>query len=969
MMMDSKGFIWLGTNDGLNRFDGKEFVVFRRTGKQKFSLSGNVVTDIVEDTNGTFWVSTRDGGICNVNMLNGEVFHPKLISENGSEQVYVHCLLLGSNGELYVGTDKGIYWSKDKQNFSLVPKGGIESCYDLELLNGRILAALNIRSVCEIKPDSVVMLTNKKQEGVPYPAHSLNDLFLDNKNNLWVAAWDNFLHKYEPDTETLSHINVLHAPEISYNDDEIASITEAEPGKLWLVLKSFQILEYNIATGESKRIQFSQRETTRLNGQRIYFVYTDKLFRTWIGTDNGLHLRDPQSSRFDISYLKDQSTVTDFIGLNDQLYFSSNTGVFHYDNRNHQIELISGKQPVKCYSLAAQDNDLLVGTNVAINRLNMKSQQLSRWTDRLIKSFDVNNIASSRFNSIKSVNIENETFTLASPYGHGIILADVPSGKWILGNLLNQEGIENLIREIHQDSKGRIWFLGSISGISKLNYLHLREDMTPLKAEAIFTDSIEVAQFESTCYNKGLLSKEVTAISERADGTFWISTQGAGLYTFDPDNTATPFLPITSPSQSMQNMVADNDGNLWIIASGGLHNYNVKQQLWRKFDERDGIPTEGLSNAIFKDLDGKVYVGGNGFFFQFDPATISTTNEIPTPRITHISVMDQSMDTLLAQASIILDHDKNFLSFAFTSLCFSDPSSIIYEYRLDGLDENWRNNGNDNKVSYSNLSPGEYTFRVRANSQKGVISTSEAAITFTILQPYYFRWWFILLLILLVASGVWLLLAYRKRQREKLAIVRNKIARDLHDDIGSALGSISFFSETAKRTLDDHNTEGTNKVLEKIGSTSREMIENMHDIVWAVNPANDGMDQIIERMKSYAADMAASDHILLHFSSDDELASMKLSMAERKNIFLVFKEAIYNSCKYSDCKNLTVEIKRNTKNKLVMSITDDGKGFDLHSMKRNGNGLRNMKTRAEEIGAQIEITSEVEKGTRVEVTL
>jgi len=254
--------------------------------------------------------------------------------------------------------------------------------------------------------------------------------------------------------------------------------------------------------------------------------------------------------------------------------------------------------------------------------------------------------------------------------------------------------------------------------------------------------------------------------------------------------------------------------------------------------------------------------------------------------------MDQQRDDLLQNTAIHLPYDNNFISIDFASLCFSNAVSAKFQYKLNGVDKEWRDNGTLNSVSYSALSPGKYEFQVKAISGEGLEDPHGAMLLFIVATPFYSTWWFITIIVAALGMITWLVYRAKKRQDLQLEFVRNKIARDLHDDIGSALGSISFFSETAKRTLDNNQKENTALVLNKIGSTSREMIENMHDIVWAVNPLNDSFDHVLLRMKNYSTDLCASNNIKLIFKEQDGLSGVKLSMSERKNLFLIFKEAL-----------------------------------------------------------------------------
>ena len=214
---------------------------------------------------------------------------------------------------------------------------------------------------------------------------------------------------------------------------------------------------------------------------------------------------------------------------------------------------------------------------------------------------------------------------------------------------------------------------------------------------------------------------------------------------------------------------------------------------------------------------------------------------------------------------------------------------------------------------------------------------------------------------------------YRFRKRKKLQSQqemlneRLRISRELHDDIGSTLGSISIYSEVAKSRAD--KKENPDEVLAKIGTASRELIEKMSDIVWSLNPNNESFEQLQHRMQAYAAMLLTPQNITHHFTIDEEIKNLQLTNEKRKNIFLIFKESIYNAAKYAECKNVNISIAQQ-QNHLTMLIKDDGKGFDSSNISAyNGNGIKNMQARAKEMNATLTITSEVNEGTGIELTL
>ncbi len=198
---------------------------------------------------------------------------------------------------------------------------------------------------------------------------------------------------------------------------------------------------------------------------------------------------------------------------------------------------------------------------------------------------------------------------------------------------------------------------------------------------------------------------------------------------------------------------------------------------------------------------------------------------------------------------------------------------------------------------------------------------------------------------------------FKQKQLHKQLADRERISRDLHDEVGSSLGSIANFSEMARMKSEDFSGITQNELLEKIETTSRETIGSMSDIVWAINPRNDSMEQVISRMENFAADLLTPKNITYEFVTGKNMASIKPDMQKRKNIFLIFKEAIYNAIKYAECDKILIEIVQE-KNRLNISVADNGKGFDINNYQsRNGNGIQNMKSRAMEVNGDLTIRS------------
>jgi signal transduction histidine kinase len=380
--------------------------------------------------------------------------------------------------------------------------------------------------------------------------------------------------------------------------------------------------------------------------------------------------------------------------------------------------------------------------------------------------------------------------------------------------------------------------------------------------------------------------------------------------------------------------------------------------------------TGGVAGYLYKAPDGLMYAAGKSYFIQFDPNRVVASKTEPTVHFTGFEIFNQSFNNLLLQQTIKLKYKQNYFTVEFAAPDFSSGTPVQYAYKLEGFNTDWIATGTRNFVSFSNLEGGTYTLRVRATNTPGVWSKHEAAIRIRVIPPFWKRWWFFILCAAVVAGSVYALYRYRVNEIIKRQAMRNKIASDLHDNIGSTLSSISVYSQVAEIQNKKQNAPALEDVLQKIGNASTEMISEMNDIVWAINPRNDSMEKMIDRMESYAKPLLAAKNISFEFTCSEDLLKSNLKMEKRKNMYLVFKEAVNNALKYSGCTRLNVVIS-NTRNQLQMTISDNGMGFDtgLESQKKGGslggNGLKNMTMRALEMKGNVYITSSPGNGTTI----
>ncbi|MDQ6845917.1 MAG: histidine kinase, partial [Bacteroidota bacterium] len=438
------------------------------------------------------------------------------------------------------------------------------------------------------------------------------------------------------------------------------------------------------------------------------------------------------------------------------------------------------------------------------------------------------------------------------------------------------------------------------------------------------------------------------------------------------------------------------DGKIWAGAVDRLTSYNAEKDI------PDSIPPniqlKGISifnvNIDWLELE------------KNKDTTLLLTNGV---RLKNFEFSGLSKWYYLPE-NLKLTYDNNYLTFRFVGITTKRTQHVKYQYFLDGLDHHWSSLTTNPEATYNDLPPGYYVFKVKAVNSAEYWS-GEYAYRFTILPPWWKSWWAYMLYILGFAFIMWAFTWYRSRRlkvenllleekvisrtyeleqsmEEKYALnkkvesqqallnERLRISRELHDDIGSTLGSISIYSEVAKKRTEKN--ENTNDVLSKIGIASRELIDKMSDIVWSLNPNNESFEQLQNRMMAFAALILAPQNILHDFIADHELKQLQFQGGEPKNIFLIFKEALHNIVKYADCKNVHIKLSVQN-NVLTMIIQDDGKGFDVSHTPLNeicttgeylgGNGIKNMTARAADINSKICISSKINEGTTVQLTV
>ncbi|CAN5585147.1 hypothetical protein BH11BAC1_BH11BAC1_12610 [soil metagenome] len=973
VLRDKSGFIWIGTKDGLNRFDGREFYVFKHIDNDSGSLCGNKITCLTYDADSLLWIGTSSSGLCAYDFRTGKF--KSYNKENAN---------LNSNGVNAIAFDE-----KENKLWIAYTNAGLQTFNLKTSRTEKTANEFSLKAINDIvlKGDEIFVgalgssLLKSKSKTINNNASStlatVNKIHIDAANNIWCGVWNNALYQFDYNANYLAHYIFDGKKDLDYSNDEVLCIAEDRSNILWC------------ATKYSGIHFFDKGAKMFLNGYRLFenitsrinCIYKDDNDRMWIGSESGLYLYSPLQNQFDAIRMPVPEGIPTckvygrIITKGGKDLVISACGLF-YKNKidiNYSYkEVIYKNEKQQLISIFKNDKDeVFIGTQKTIFRVDTSTLGFS-----LIQSNPVNrnrqfySISGSRVNEIAQIIHNSDTLLAASFYGYYISL--IHESRQNIFEIApiqyrKEDFYENLTRKFFIDSKNNFWVCGASKGISQFNI----SDSVKFSDFNFNDTTVNIVRYRiKTWANKKSGSivavNDVFDIAENMDGSYWLSTQGNGLLKFFPENDTLPFVSYAGEYKSLHGIAKSDEENLWLISSNGLLHYNIKENRYKLYNKKNGI-TETIGGYFFKVPLPELNVGFDGGFYSFNPGSLLKDTEKPQPMITHLWVMDAACDSLL-NSPIQLTHDKNFLKFYVSSNCFSSNERVSYFYYLEGIDNGWRNNQNNPLITYTNLPHGNFKLQLKAINSDG-LESEIMMLPISIVPPYYKTYWFYAAVLLLIIGGIFWIYKYRISQILKLQEVRNKIARDLHDDIGSTLGSINLYSQIASAKIKQDKMVEVKPILDKIEKSSKEIIEKTGDAVWAVKASNDTLESLILRMEGYAASLLGTAGIQFNIDYDENLLGTKLEMEERKNIFLIYKEAIHNILKYASASKATITIRKSGE-RLSINISDNGRGFNSKEINPyNGNGLKNMKSRAEDIKGSFRITSTEGNGTMIEIVI
>jgi ligand-binding sensor domain-containing protein/signal transduction histidine kinase len=1025
IIQDRQGFLWVGTGDGLNRFDGYTFKVFKHDDADPTSISNNSIWTLYEDKKGIIWVGTHGGGLnaFDPGKETFKIYYPRDNDPASLSGPDVLSVLEDQNNRLWVGTERnglnimdrktGKFWRfKDYERY---PKALTEkSIYALYEDNEGNIWVGSYGGLTRIssQPDDNGQFIFKTFESGPKTrlgSNAVRAIYPADSQNIWVGTWNAGLYLFNLNTETFTPIRHRDNDSLSLSSDFVSSILQTRSGEVWVGTFSAGL---NQLIGDQQFYHYQHKPGSdwHISSDFVSAIYEDNSGVLWIGTyGGGLSKYEPSAARF--KHVKQEPNNANSLSYNlvfgiqedqnDNVWLATHGGGLNrYDPLNRsfthfQYEVndpTSISNPVVISLGLDSMQRLWVGTRSGLDRLKPDGKGFDHFysspgkQDRLHDQFIWSLYTDSKGvlwigtrRGISRFNQEDETF---DNFPHN------PEDPYSLNN--------NIVLTMLEDRKGRFW-IGTRGG---LNRLKGSSDVDTVQFEAFVADPETPSSLSNNIVN---------SLLEDRKGRLWIGTEGGLNRMIEGENGVISFVTYTTdnglPNDMILGMEEDNDGFIWVSTNYGISVFdpdkitateNPSPDLFRNYGLKDGLQSYSFHNgSSYKTRSGELYFGGVNGFNHFNPARLRDNLFIPPVKITDLKILEESvpvykggdrefgktyLNTSISLASDLqLTYRDYSISFAFAALSFDQPQKNQYAYKLEGFDEDWVFIGNRRNIYFTNLDPGNYTLKVRGSNNDGIWNKSGTSLKINVSPPPWKSWWAICLYVII---GVGLILAYIRyqvRKREEEIETRNRIemakvserervrkntSADFHDELGHKLTKISLFMELARRQLEPNSK--VSEYFQKIEKNTQSLSEGMRDLIWILDPGQDSLLDTIVRLKDFGDNLFEHTDITFRTKGiTDSLAEITMEISARRHLVMIFKEVMHNTLKYAAASQVLLSVNVNP-TEIMLSFQDNGKGFDPEQ-KSKGYGLRNMRERAEKIQAEFRLESSPGEGTLVEV--
>jgi len=1000
LMRDSRGFMWFGTRDGLSRFDGSQFVTYRID--EKNSRPG--VESMTETRDGSYWVTTTGG----LYRFRGDAL--SAAGEPLGKRPLLNAEFISSaRGYLLEGRDSTLWFVsgslfqiiKQDNKFSLVP-------FDLNLPTSTH-RGLGIARMTEGDDGSLWLDTSEGlvrrlpdariiwYQSEVNPAGQFRSIISDDRDGrVWLLRdLDFFVVKIEP-LELLTKLGPLTVRSLTPTYTLPAN-TETP---IRLPEKDGEILKFSsgvfLSSYPGHRLFQSSDRHVWLTTNKVLVEFDGKVFHSfttaqglpdgmldiaedsagniWVGGATALARLDRKGF---VSYGRDDglhSPSTNAIseGTDGSLYFAD---ADLYLNQLRGRSFVSTRPGLSLndrvlwmsrYAFLDRGNRWWILTNNKLYRFGRASDRnpMATYTSRDgLKADAMFQI----FEDSKGQIWVSAGALDSDSEHHGLGRFDPANNRF--RNFNESEGFPGkIVSSFAEQRDGTLWFGFYEGGLARFK-------------------NNQFSTVSSIDLPGGVITDLLIDHADR----LWMSSSGGGVrFVENPGADSLNFTRLTTgeglSSNNVRTLTEDKLGNIYLGSVRGIDRISASTRAIKHFSVADGLAGDFVVDSHC-DRNGVLWFATTNGVSRLVPA-VEESYAPPPIRLggLRIAGVSQSLPELGASevGPLELQNNQNNLQVEFFGLDFHAGQNLRYQYWLEGADSDWSVPTEQRVITFANLRPGNYRFLVRALNAQGAWSESPAFFSFRILSPIWLRWWFITLIFLGLAIVGFIVIKERegrRRERERAQLdlqraqearlrdleqVRRRIAADLHDDIGSNLTRISLISEVAQRKIDGSGPAIKDQ-LHSIGKLSRELVDSMSEIVWAINPNKDHFSDLSQRMRHFASDLLTARQIHFQFKTIDVDQDIKVGANVRREFFLIFKEGINNIARHAQCSEVEIELHA-VGNRLVLTVKDNGKGFDPGTQIM-GHGLVSMRERTCALGGELVIISAIGQGTNLKLSI
>lgn len=949
LLEDRDGFLWIGTERGLNRFDGNLV--------QPVEGLSDAITALAQDHHGRLWAGTLGHGLLRIHNGRVERFTRRANEPTALPPERVHDLHALPDGRILVAgapvalclldpergafstwdagappTGSGTGAVADTWCHAIVP---IDSnTLWLGMLNGgRSLVVgahdLRVRRILQQGPESGPNATSSRAAVVD--------------GVLCTAGWQPGIER-----RTLAS---WAAGGTWPTADETADLS-AWRGRLVVAAKRSGLLLIDPATGDRTVVRRSKASVDGLPSDRLSCLLADRAGRLWAGTAAGLALHAPAAWPMRIQPLMadapDDLEVHALDALPDgrvRALTSAGLLVLPDTGPSPVAHVQDGLILTRC---SPPDHGVrLLGTETGLLRVDATSlEPLAPFVRNngparfgaLDNQYQVRGVFADRSNG--------EAVWVVGALGYGIHVYRDRDGELLheeIPDLGTGSTALALVHDLRRDGRGRYW-AATDGGVVRF----------------------DLAEGSSAVFDRAGDTPLHHARAIHITGDSVLAVLRDGLLAIIAGDRAT-LAPRIAPGTVFLGLTTDRTGRCWISTTGGPVRFDPRTGAWLPVPIPGAVAREPVQGPITLLTDGRVAFATGQHLLTFDPAAFDTLPTLHAPYLVEVASGGRALRP--AQDQLRLGYREGVLDLRVSALSPDGSKPLRFRYRLNGVEADWRTAGAGELVRYAGLPVGTHTWSVRVVDPFGREGPVVRLLTVHVTGPFWQQWWFFALTAALLSAAALAWSRYRLAQALKLHAVRDRIASDLHDEIGSSLSSISIGARLAGQLSTADNPQ-VREILARIGTTSSQSLRSISDIVWAIDPRNDHGEALVARLRRIANELLESNRIEVSFLVGPGVDALKLPMNTRKEIVLLFKEAMHNASKYSGASLVQISLHRrahgHSSGSLTISIKDDGQGFDpaLHT---DGHGLGSMHRRAGSLGAELILRSAPGLGTFIGV--